>query len=96
MNKDYEVIQVRNGMQTKKYGDHIWAWDIITDNPYEEVLKYCQENLKKAEREEQEYWKERRASMSFEKTMELVCGGYYKLTKINNGYQYKVVNEYID
>lgn len=94
--QDFEVKQIRNGKQPRPYADHVWEWDITTDKPYDEVLEYCRANLEKAEREEKEYWKERRGAPGFEATMKVICGGYYTLTKTGNGYNYKVVNEYID
>ncbi len=93
---DYEVKQIRYGVQPRPYADHVWEWDITTDKPYEEVLEFCRANLKKAEREEKEYWKEIRSDLGFEKHMEVVCGGYYTLTKIEGGFKYKVTREYID
>lgn len=94
---DYEVKQIRDGVQPRPYADHVWEWDIITDKPYDEVLEYCRKNLKSAEREEKDYWVRRRDnSHTFDEDMDVICGGFYKLAKTENGYNYKVVNEYID
>lgn len=94
---DYEVKQIRYGVQPRPYADHVWEWDIITNKPYDEVLEYCRKNLKPAEREEKDYWKEYRdKSKGFEEHMEIVCGGFYTLTKTEGGYNYKVTREYID
>lgn len=94
---DYEVKQIRYGVQPRPYADHVWEWDIITDKPYDEVLEYCKTNLRPAQREEKKYWEEYRDnSKSFDEHMKIICGGFYTLTKTKDGYNYKVVNEYID
>ena len=92
-----KITQIKNGMQPRPYADHVWEWDIITDKPKDEVLAYCQQNLRSARREEADYWEGYRdRSKSFDEHMEIVCGGYYSLTKIDGGYKYKVVQEFID
>lgn len=92
-----KITQLKNGIQPRPYADHVWEWDIITDEPREAVLEFCQKNMEPAAREESQYWKEYRDnSKSFDEHMQVVCGGYYSLTKINGGYKYRVTKDYID
>ena len=92
-----KVKQIKNGIQPRPYADHVWEWDIETDKLKDEVLAYCKQNLRSAQREESDYWKDYRdRSKSFDEHMEIVCGGYYSLVKTDGGYKYKVVQEYID
>lgn len=90
-----EIKQLKNGIQERAYADHIWLWEIKTDKPANEVLDYCRKKLRNAKREEKQYLAEYRASHQFDKSMEIICGGYYSLSKTTNGYLYKVVQEYI-
>ena len=92
-----QVTQIKNGRQPRPYADHVWEWDIITDELPTAVLAFCQKELRHAASEEAEYWKEYRdRSKSFDEHMQVVCGGYYSFTKINGGYKYRVTQEYID
>lgn len=91
-----KITQIKNGIQPRPYADHVWEWDIITEKSASDVLVYCLENLMYAEREEKKYWIDYRASHDFNKTMEIVCGGYYSLIKIEGGYKYRVTKDYID
>ena len=92
-----KITQIKNGMQPRPYADHVWEWEIITDELPTAVLTYCQKNLRSAVREEKEYWKDYRDnSKSFNEHMAVVCGGYYTFSKITGGYKYRVVQEYID
>lgn len=92
-----KITQLKNGRQERPYGDHIWKWYIYTDKPEEEVLAYCRQNLKNAERDEKTYWQDLRdSSKSFDEHMEVICGGYFTINKIIDGYSYRVVREYID
>ena len=92
-----KITQIKNGVQPRPYADHVWEWDIITEKSASEVLVYCLEHLRCAEREEKLYWSEYRDhSKTFDQHMEIVCGGYYSLTRIAGGWKYKVVQEYID
>ena len=92
-----KITQIKNGMQPRPYADHVWEWDIITDKPEAEVLYYCRRELKNAARDETTYWKEYRdRAKSFDEHMEVVCGGYFNLNKIEGGYKYRVTQEYID
>lgn len=36
-----KIKQTLLGAQAHPYADHVWCWDIDTDNPREEVLEYC-------------------------------------------------------
>ena len=92
-----KVTQIKNGTQPRPYADHVWEWDILTDETPTEVLEFCKKELMSAAREEKTYWKDYRdRSKSFPETMEIVCGGYYSLTKIDGGYKYRVTHDYID
>ena len=91
------IRQIKNGVQPRPYADHVWEWDIFTTRSYEETLNYCQTQLMAAARIEADYWKDYRdRSKGFDEHMEIVCGGYYTLTRIDGGWKYKVTHEYID
>lgn len=92
-----KIVQIKDGTQPRPYADHIWEWDIATDEAKEEVLNYCRKNLRDARREESDYWKDYRDNTkSFDEKMEVVCGGYYSLKQTDTGYRYRVTQEYID
>lgn len=92
-----KITQLKNGIQPRAYADHVWEWEIITDEPEEVVLSYCRKELKNAARDEATYWKDYRDnSKSFNQHMEIVCGGYFKISKTSDGYVYRVTQEYID
>ncbi len=92
-----EIKQLKFGNQPSPYADHVWEWDIITDELPLAVLAYCKKELKDAAREELTYWKDYRdRSKSFDEHMAVVCGGYYSFSKITGGYKYRVTMEYID
>lgn len=92
-----KITQIKNGVQQRRYADHVWLWRIETDKPREEVLEYCRKNLRRAALEKAEYWKRYRdPALSFDEHMEVVCGGYWSLTKTEDDYEYEVVQEYID
>ena len=91
------ITQIKNGAQPRPYADHVWEWDIITDELPTAVLAYCLKELMFAAREEKEYWKDYRdRSKSFDEHMDIACGGYYSFSKISGGYKYRVTREYID
>lgn len=92
-------IMLNNGRQERPYADHIWKWEVSTDKneTKEQVLEWCKNNLRKAEREESDYLNAYRFASSFEETMSIVCGGRYKLECLGDGkYEYTVQEEYID
>lgn len=91
------VTQLKNGIQPRPYADHVWEWEIFTDQSEEEVLAYCRKNLRNAARDEKTYWTDYRdRSKSFDEHMEVVCGGFFQLTKYEGKYVYRVTKEYID
>lgn len=97
--KIIKVTQLDNGIQKKSYADHIYKWNVETnvDATREEVLEYCQKNLREAGLEDWQYHQKYKTQMSFGETMKMVCAGYWRLDKLSDGvWQYKVVNEYID
>ena len=92
-----KIKQIKNGEQPRPYADHVWQWDIETEKAYAEILDYCQKNLRKAEREEKQYFLDyRNSNNTFDQTMEIVCGGRYTLTRIPGGWRYTVTKDYID
>lgn len=91
------VTQLKNGIQPRPYADHVWEWEIFTDQSEAEVLAYCRKNLRDAKRDLNTYWKDYRdRSKSFDEHMEVVCGGFYHLAKFEGKYVYRVTHEYID
>lgn len=92
-----KITQIKNGTQPRPYADHVWEWDIITEKSADEVLVYCLEQLRYAEREEKKYWADYRdRAKSFDQHMQVVCGGYYSFSRIPGGFKYRVTQEYID
>lgn len=92
-----KITQLKNGIQPRPYADHVWEWEIFTDQSEAEVLAYCRENLMDAARDETTYWKDYRDnSKTFDEHMTVVCGGYFNINKTEGGYVYRVTHEYID
>ena len=93
------IKQLKAGRQEKRYGDHIYQWTINARNATkEELLEYCQKNLKEAKREHSKYLEDyRNQDLTFDQRMEVVCGGWYTLTQNADGtWEYIVHYEYID
>lgn len=86
----------------KPYADHIYHWNLkVSYAKEEEILDFCKKYLKDAKREEQDYLKEYRNisnTFKFNELMEIVCGGYYKLShnKETHTWDYIARFEYID
>lgn len=91
-------VNQENGVQKRPYADHIYSWIVDSEGESEEqVLEYCLKNLKSAKRNREQYFKEYRESKDFERSMEIVCGGYYELKNIGpNKYEFKAIFAYID
>lgn len=92
------IEQLNNGSQIKPYADHIYHWKLQVENADETaLLEYCRKNLKDAKREKTKYTTDYRESKDFNKTMEIVCGGWYSLSRNDDGsWDYIVHYEYID
>lgn len=93
-----KVKQLKNGIQERPYADHIYLWEITTENneTEAEILEFAT-SLKKAYRKEEQYLKDYRETTNFEKKMHIICGGYYTLKKVSsNLYEYTVVYPYVD
>lgn len=100
--KNMEIIEIKqldNGVQKKPYADHIYHWNIkVSYAKEDDILSFCQTYLKSAKREEKDYWRMYRDNtLDFNEHMNVVCGGYYRLTR-NDDYtwDYIVHYEYID
>lgn len=97
------IEQLDNGVQKKRYADHIYKWRIDAGGNGEvnrdEMLAFCQTYLKHAERTKAEYFDAvRDPSTGFNEHMKVICGHYYTLesNKYGTVWTYTVVEEYID
>lgn len=97
------IEQLDNGVQKKRYADHIYKWRIDAGGNGEvnrdEMLVFCQTYLKHAERTKSEYFDAvRNPNTGFNEHMEVICGHYYTLesNKYGTVWTYTVVEEYID
>nr|DAT51125.1 MAG TPA: hypothetical protein [Caudoviricetes sp.] len=97
------IEQLDNGVQKKRYADHIYKWRIDAGGNGEvsrdEMLAFCQTYLKHAERTKSEYFDAiRDPNTGFNEHMKVICGHYYTLesNKYGTVWTYTVVEEYID
>lgn len=95
-----KIEQIKNGIQIVPYADHIYQWIITADKEEseEEVKNRCFD-LMKADRTKDQYFTDYKDTNNFEEIMNIVCGGYYELSKIEDNpptYKYTVTQEYID
>lgn len=97
------IEQLDNGVQKKRYADHIYKWRIDASGNGEinadEMLAFCRTYLKHAERTKSDYFAAvRDPNTGFNEHMKVICGGWYTLesNKYGTVWTYTVVNEYID
>lgn len=95
---DFKVKHIHDG-QYKRYGDYFRVWEIETDcEDKEQVLDFCFTELYKKRVPSKAEWSAeiRMGSGSHAHDPYYYFAGYYTLTKIENGYEFKICEPFAD
>ena len=77
--------------QYKRYGDTFKEWDITSDLPKEEVVKWCFDNLTNREVPESAEWHANiRIGGAKSGDAGYYFAGYYTFKKVDNGYRFVI------
>lgn len=91
------IKQTKFGSQERRYGDHIYEWEITSEESAENVLEYCKRELFPHPELSKKEYREAISKADFEEEMNIVAGGYYEFHEMGNGkFIYRVIQEYID
>lgn len=84
--------------QHKGYGDYFRVWKIETDMPKEAVIEKCFSELRKENFPKPKEWHEETVYGATDAPMdESYCfRGYYKLKRIEGGYEFTFYESYAD
>lgn len=83
--------------QYKRYDDYFKEWDITTDLPKEEVVKWCFDNLTNREVPESKEWHENiRIGGTKSGDANYYFDGYYQVKEIQGGFHFIFCLPYCD
>lgn len=91
-----KATQIHCG-QYKRYGDFFRVWNIQTDMPKEEVIKWCFENLyKRVVPPSGEFHANIRCGGPRHSDLEYYFAGYYTIEDTEDGFKFSICEPYAD